>query len=547
VRGDRAGVRRRGLVGVALLLVPAVASGQLGRLVSKGGADSGGGATVAPDSPRAAFAGWQRASRRGDWRAAAEYLRRTTREDSVRGPELAARLKAVLDRRLALSVDDVSPFALGDTTDGLDRALDRLGEFTTADGVVQRVRLERIAVGREPRWVFSTGTVERIDEWYTGLDDAWLRERLPPVLLRDGPGGAAWWQWLAIVVLVPLLGLAGWVVGRPFRALLGAVTRRTATPWDDALLGVLAGPFRLWIAATLAVPALSALGLNAGFEATCEAAARGLAWVAFFWAGLRAIRLVQGQLEQSAWGQAEPHTRGLVALGGRVLRVALGAAAVLTALAQFGYPVSTLLAGLGIGGVALALASQKTVEHLFGSVSLAADRTFRVGDFVRVDGTEGTVEAIGLRSTKVRTLERTLVRFPNGRLAEMKVETFGERDRIRLLAPFGVEFGTSAAAMRAILADVEAMLRAHPRIWGERVAVEFTGFGESSLDCRLICWFETTDIFEFGAIRSEVLLSVMGIVERHGSSFAFPTRTVRVAGASSPAGPLDVAAAGGVD
>jgi MscS family membrane protein len=121
----------------------------------------------------------------------------------------------------------------------------------------------------------------------------------------------------------------------------------------------------------------------------------------------------------------------IVPLIGRSLRVALGLAALLVPLSQLGYPVGTLLAGLGIGGIIVALAAQKTVENLFGSVSLAADRVMRVGDWVKFDDVQGTVERIGLRSTHIRTLDRTVVKVPNGRLAELRIESFGERDRIR--------------------------------------------------------------------------------------------------------------------
>ena len=127
----------------------------------------------------------------------------------------------------------------------------------------------------------------------------------------------------------------------------------------------------------------------------------------------------------AAWSNGQTQARTLVPLLGNFLRVTLAILALLVALSQFGYQVTSLLAGLGIGGIAVALAGQKTVEHLFGSVSLAADKAFRVGDFVRVGTLQGTVERIGLRSTSFRTIDRTIVRVPNGRLAEERIETFG--------------------------------------------------------------------------------------------------------------------------
>ena len=121
-------------------------------------------------------------------------------------------------------------------------------------------------------------------------------------------------------------------------------------------------------------------------------------------------------------------------------------------LAAFGYPVATVLAGLGIGGLALAFGAQKTIENLFGSISLAADQPFRVGDFVKVEDFTGNVERIGMRSTQIRTPDRTLVSIPNGQLADMRIEDFASRDRIRFAATVGLVYGTTEPQVRRVVA-----------------------------------------------------------------------------------------------
>jgi MscS family membrane protein len=227
-----------------------------------------------------------------------------------------------------------------------------------------------------------------------------------------------------------------------------------------------------------------------------------------------------------------PASRALVPLGARAAKVVLLAIAIIAALSLFGYPVASLVAGLGIGGLALALAAQKTVENLFGAFSIGVDQPFREGDFVRIDDFVGTVEAIGLRSTRFRTLDRTIISIPNGRLAEMRLESFSERDRLRLAAVVGLVYETSASQLRATLSGFEAVLRAHPMIWPDAVVVRFREFAASSLDIEIMAWFLTTDWGEFQRIREEILLQFMEVVERAGSSFAFPTQTVHIAGSS---------------
>jgi MscS family membrane protein len=201
--------------------------------------------------------------------------------------------------------------------------------------------------------------------------------------------------------------------------------------------------------------------------------------------------------------------------------------AAIAVLSELGYPVTSLVAGLGIGGVALALAAQKTVENLFGSLSIGVDQPFRVGDYITVDTVSGTVESIGLRSTRIRTLDRTQVTLPNGKLADMRVESFAGRDRIRFVCVLALSRGTSAAAVREVLLGARTLLQDHPKVWPE-MSVALARLGESSLDVEITAWFVTTDSAEFVKLREDVLLDLLEIVEKAGASLAYPTRTVRV-------------------
>jgi len=147
---------------------------------------------------------------------------------------------------------------------------------------------------------------------------------------------------------------------------------------------------------------------------------------------------------------------------------------------------------------------------------------------VKIEDFVGTVEAIGLRSTRVRTLDRTLATIPNGKLADMRLESFTARDRIRLACVVGVVYGTTAAQMRSVLSGLERVLREHPKIWPDAVVVRFKEFAASSLDIEVMAWFQTPDWGEFQLIRQDVLLAFMEVVESAGTSFAFPTQTVHL-------------------
>jgi MscS family membrane protein len=392
------------------------------------------------------------------------------------------------------------------------------------------VRIVRVAGEEGTRWAFSPETVARIERWYDALGDRWLRDRLPDALLRPGPLDMAWWQWAALPVLLSLAWGLGRGLGWASLRLLARIVARTRAAWDDVLVGKLKGPFVLAWGVAAAYPLMRSLGLYAPAEALAGQALRALGLLALFWGLWRAVGLAGGALRASSWARESASAQSVLSIGVRLGRVAVLALAVVAVLASLGYPVGGLVAGLGLGGLAFALAAQKTVENLFGSLSLAVDAPFRVGDFVRVEDFVGTIEAIGLRSTRIRTLDRTLVTIPNGRLAEMRLESYSARDRMRLACTLGLVYGTSSTQMRRVLDGLEAELRAHPLIWPDAVVVRFKEFGPSSLDIEVMAWFQTSSWPEFQLIRQEVLLRFAEVVEGAGTSFAFPTRTVHVVG-----------------
>lgn len=361
----------------------------------------------------------------------------------------------------------------------------------------------------------------------------WSRH-LPPILLRPGPLQLMWWQWFALALAFAIALGVGRIFGQIAYRALGRFVSRTSNTWDDTLLSSLRGPFAA--AGTLATLALAGplLDLKPPVSGFFSQILRVALLLVLFWSVLRSIDVLQDGLARAQWATARPASRSLLSLGARTAKIFLAAMAVVAAFSYLGYPVTSILAGLGIGGIALALAAQKTVENLFGAFSLGIDQPIREGDFVKVEDFVGTVETIGLRSTRIRTLDRTLVTIPNGKLAEMRLESYTARDRIRLACDLGVVYGTSAAQMREIIAGLEKVLRDHPKIWPDAVVVRFKAFGESSLNIEIMAWFTTSDWGEFQLIRQDVLLQFMEVVEQAGSSFAFPTRTLHVERAQDP-------------
>lgn len=303
---------------------------------------------------------------------------------------------------------------------------------------------------------------------------------------------------------------------------------RTENRWDEGVILVLGAPMTLaWMLLPMYL-LLAWFGLHGTSRELCHRLLRAGLLFSLFWALSRSMTLLGQGVIQSAWARTHPTAQTLLPLASRVGKVALWALGLVALLSDLGYPVASLVAGLGIGGLAVALAAQKTVENLFGAFSIGADQPFREGDFVKIEDFVGTVELIGLRSTKIRTLDRTLITIPNGRLSDMRLESYSARDRMRLACNVGLVYDTTAAQLRKVLAGLERVLRATPKIWPDAVVVRFKELAESSLNIEIMAWFETPDFSEFQLIRQEVLLQFMEVVAEAGSSFAFPTRTVHL-------------------
>ncbi len=481
---------------------------------------------VLPDSPRRSVTDFLRMTRELDYAGAARYL--DTEATGGQAERQAKRLKAVLDRHLWIDLDQISPRSEGDVQDGLPPGTDEIGTIAGPSGRDEPVRVVRKEDDEGGRWVFSAATVGRIDAWYQTLGNQWLLENLPEPLLRPGPRDLLWWQWVALPLILLISWFIGFFLSGMSKAFLARLASRTETQWDDAILSRIGGPLTMAWSLVLFGLLLPWLELYKPAEDFINGVLRTGFYLVFFWAILRTVDIVAQVLLDSPWAQAHPASRSLVPIGARVAKVAVAGIAVVAVISELGFPVASLVAGLGIGGLALALAAQKTVENLFGSFSIGVDQPFREGDTVRVEDFVGQVEAIGLRSTRFRTLDRTLISIPNGKLADSRLESLTARDRLRFFTILGLEYGTTAEQMRTVLAGLEKTLREHPKIWSESLTVRFEEFAGSSLNIKVQAWFETQNFDEFQEIRQEILLKFMEVVEGAGCSFAFPTQTIHL-------------------
>jgi MscS family membrane protein len=476
-------------------------------------------------TPRGTATGFLEATRHGDYRRAAAYLdlrRLPPAEAETQGPVLARQLRVVLDQALVQDAGALSDDPEGQVDDGLASRRDLLGRLDTGKGYVS-VFLDRV-----PRddgvliWKVSSTTVAAIRDLYREVIRGPMGDVLPAWLIERRPLRIALWQWGAL----GLLGVVAVLVARlalvPLWALLRVLLARSQLTLDPLFLAQVAAPVRLLVATGLFKAGRQGLSLATVVERNFTRIESVVALIALTWLMFRLIDAFT-HLARQAVGRRNPTaTTSMLLVLQRGLKLVVAFIAVLAFLGTFGVNVTALIAGLGVGGIAVALAAQKTLESIFGGVLLITDQPVRVGDFCRFGTQTGTVEEIGLRSTRVRTPERTVVSVPNAEFAALQIENFAVRDRILLRATIGLRYETTPDQLRHLLFQLRELIAAHPRLGGQPTRVRFDGFGAAALNVEVCTYALTADYEEFLAIREEVYLRVMELVAASGTGFAVP-------------------------
>jgi MscS family membrane protein len=485
---------------------------------------------VAPDSPRAAVVEFERLVRSGDYAGAARYLDLTGVAPDVDGQTLARHLREVLNRRLWLDRSKLSPESHGNTNDNQAADREQLGAIRGASGKLEPVTLVRKSYRAGSHWLFSAATVAQIEGWYEHLESVWLTEHVPEPLMKMGPRLLRWWQWIA---LLPLL-IVAWAVSYVITRVARAVAVRIFSERKATAAHQLHGPVTLAVTVSCVYAALPWLGL---YQPAAELVVRwcsAFMLLALFWALWRGVDLSRRSVSSSRWARDSLSAHALLSLGARLAKFAVGAAAVVIVLSRLGYEATTIITGLGIGGVALALAAQKTVENLFGTFSLALDQPFREGDNIKVDGIEGLVEVIGLRSTRIRTLDRTVISIPNGKLADMRVETISRHDRLRFFCALGLAHGASEQVVQ-ISSQLKDLLAAEPLVVKSTIAARLVALTDSAMNIEVSAMLDTIDAGKFMDAKERLLIGILRTVEAAGAKLAHPLRSVLVShDASAP-------------
>jgi MscS family membrane protein len=476
-------------------------------------------------TPQRSAEAFVRALDQGAYETAAEYLDlRNVRGEAkdLTGPQLARRFEVVIQRADWADVPQLVDDPMGRQNDGVPEYRDVIGRVMY-NGEPVPLYMQRVPRGDGVFiWKVSNATVSQIPALYQEYGYPELIEELRRALPKVSFLGYALFKWVAALSVGTFVYASVFLIALVVRKAMGDPDM----PSHRRIFRFLMVPFGVWAV----VLSMNLVATSLGRGVTAEAIARVsplnvfvTVWVLFAFANLFRD-LYAGRMRAAGKFGAEV----LVRPAANALKLLIAVAGTLVYMEQLGVNITTVLAGLGVGGVAVALALQKPMEDVFGAITLYSQQPVRVGDFCRFAEFTGTIEEIGLRTTKVRTLANTVVAVPNAQLANEAIDNISARQKILYWPRLRLSYDTPPETIRLLLKRIRELLADHDRVLDDTCRVRFVEIGEDSLQIEIFAHIDTTDWGEFLELKEELNLKVLEVVAESGTGLALPASTLKI-------------------
>ncbi|MBU2870750.1 mechanosensitive ion channel domain-containing protein [Colwellia sp. E2M01] len=463
--------------------------------------------------PRSAVTGYLRAARTGDWTLATHYLDYRNISDttlSVGKEELARQLAVVLNRTVWIDLTGLSTQPEGRANDNLPSYREAIGqveyEERTIDILLQRVprSTDRVKI-----WKISNATVEKVPDLFKRYSYTPLGEYLAKELPAVDFYGIMLWQWLYFSLMMLVYFIVAKILTWGFSIGLNHLHKNISVD----VLKFIKGPVALVLAVILARNFSAEANVTVALRAVTEGST--LLIIACCWLLFSFIDLMKIILAKKFIAQDKPLAVYLLRPAGTVIKIVIFILAGLYWLENLGFDASTLLAGLGIGGLALALAAQKTVENLIGAITLYTSAPIRIGDFCRFGDSLGVVEEIGLRATRIRTIDRTVIYIANSKFIDMNIENYSEREKLSfkpkiLLAPNTPKENVDSLlhAIKELLTNTEIIDEAPRR-------THFKDYTIYGLELDIMAYVNTTNFDLYLDTINQINLDILALLAEH--------------------------------
>jgi MscS family membrane protein len=524
----------RGVVFLALVLtacVPLPAQSPLSQILQPSAPASTPSKTsdqLGRDTPYGTVYGFLQEAQSGEYSIAAQYLQLSPVRRQTEGDALAMKLNVAMNSAFAGRLKP-SRQPEGELQEDVPLDRQKLGTMSAGDvdAQLELVRVNDPTAGKI--WLISSDTLAKVPELYDQVEARQVETRLPRWVVKHQLAGMPLWQWFALLLLIPVAAAAAWLLLVLLQIPLHWWARRHGQAelvrWRSVsspgwlLVGAIVHRI---LGSYLSLPLLQRHYYNQLFAVAVIVGA--------FWILWRIIRWFLQRVRNRALAHGHSGTGSLMLLGERIIKALVVLMAIFFVLGVLGFNMSTALAGVGIGTLAVGFGAQQTIANLFGGVSVLGDEVIRVGDVCKFGDRTGTVEDIGLRSTRVRTEERTLLAIPNGTVAAINVENLSRRDKILFKTVLGLHPDTSPDHVRYVLAEIRGVLSNFPKIETSTARVRLTEVTSSSINVELVCYVLTRDFDEFATAREELLLRIMKFVEDSGTNLASASQTLYLSG-----------------
>ena len=477
-----------------------------------------------PQTPLSSMLGLREAMRRSDYEAAAQYLdmRFLPEELDQYTPESLIRALAyVWSQQNIADLSNISDDPAGNLDDGLVSYRELIGTVVISTGEVP-VYLQRVPDGKGGRtWKLSNATVMRIPEMWEELGYSPAAIYLNNLLPRFRFMGMDNWQVVATVVFL----IIAWPLAALVSSLLMRIVLLIPNGFPDGIKRFFRGPARFFLFVLICRLLMGYLGLSLTARVYLESS--GVDYIAYTVLFLGLLSLMRDyQIKRMEIAGKAEYVALLKPLTTIVKAIVITVLALIWA-DQAGYNMSTILAGLGVGSLAVALAAQKTLENIIGAITLYTARPVKPGDLCRFGTVTGVVEEIGLRSTLIRTLNRTMLVVPNSVFSSVEVENLSSRDRIRYYRHVQLQMA-NADQLRVITAELRELFYSHPMVMQETVSIRFESIEQATAVLRLDAGIATTNYQEFLAVAEDLNLHIVELVHGAGAIFSGPGQVLQI-------------------
>lgn len=483
------------------------------------------------ETPRGSILGFIKAAGEERYDVAIQYFQPSTarhRPSLEDEEELASQLFTALSVKFSGPLDFVSNSPLGRLDDGLPPNEERIGGIRgqSEDFPVDLIRIENEQ--GQKLWYISRKTLDKVPELYESLEYPALEKQIPKTLVQKRFLAMPLWQWLAFLLFAPFALLLGRAITFVGQAVLRWIAKRRGETLAPRQRFLKPDPITLAVAIFVHYRFVSYIGTSILYRLYYRRIVFILFAIAFYWILTKITRAISRRIGASLGNRGMFAERSIVSLLRRFTEIVIFLCVILIVLRMLGVDVTPALAGLGIGGLALGLGAQKTFENVFGGISILFDKVIVVGDVCKVNNQTGTVEDIGLRSTRLRTPERTVLSIPNGIMASTTLENLRFRDKFLCQQVIRLRYDLSPDHIRYVLGEIRELLRENPKVEDASSRVRFIRFAEYAVEVEIFCYILEPEFSAFVATQEALLFSIMEAVDKAGAVLALPTQTTFV-------------------